>query len=215
MARTTYADQKAMYPNASDELINSLINIQNAQDAAYKSKNYDLLNKLYDQEIGINTAIAKSRSSSPVQDTSQSSSSSYAQALANQVEKNKKIVPVASTSSTNARPRRPKTTSIERARFAAKAAEAFQQAKTKAETKRTSDQNSSIASAASGPRNMDTAPRRPLRESPRGPYTPVKDYGTPGRPNFMPSGPSRDPFGITPLAKETPNLGRPPGKLFA
>jgi hypothetical protein len=50
-----------------------------------------------------------------------------------------------------------------------------------------------LAGAATGQRNYNE-PVRPVNESPRGPYTPVKDYGTPGKPNFMPAGPSRDPW---------------------
>ena len=50
-----------------------------------------------------------------------------------------------------------------------------------------------IAGSLSGPRLMDTSD--PIRPSPSGPYTPMKDYGSPGKPNLMPSGPSRDPWG--------------------
>jgi hypothetical protein len=50
-----------------------------------------------------------------------------------------------------------------------------------------------IAGSLSGPRLMDTS--SPIRPSPRGPYTPLKDYGSYGKPNFMPSGPSQDPWG--------------------
>jgi GH24 family phage-related lysozyme (muramidase) len=52
--------------------------------------------------------------------------------------------------------------------------------------------NSLIAGSLSGPRLMDTS--SPIRPSPSGPYTPMKDYGSPGKPNLMPSGPSRDPW---------------------
>jgi hypothetical protein len=48
-----------------------------------------------------------------------------------------------------------------------------------------------IAGSLSGPRLMDNNPRIPLKLSPRGPYTPVKDYGG----WYGPSGPSQDPWG--------------------
>ena len=46
-----------------------------------------------------------------------------------------------------------------------------------------------------GPGHMP-APIPPANSSPRGPYTPIKDYGTPGNPKFMPSGPSKNPWGV-------------------
>lgn len=46
-----------------------------------------------------------------------------------------------------------------------------------------------------GPGHMPE-PIPPANQSPRGPYTPIKDYGTPGNPKFMPSGPSKNPWGV-------------------
>jgi hypothetical protein len=49
-----------------------------------------------------------------------------------------------------------------------------------------------IAGSLTGPRNSP-GPGVP-RNSPRGPYTPIKNYGTDKNPNFMPSGPSQNPW---------------------
>lgn len=49
-----------------------------------------------------------------------------------------------------------------------------------------------IAGSLSGPRNSP-GPGVP-RDSPRGPYTPLKNYGTDKNPKFMPSGPSQNPW---------------------
>ena len=49
-----------------------------------------------------------------------------------------------------------------------------------------------IAGGLTGPRNYpgEGVPR----DSPRGPYTPLKNYGTDKNPKFMPSGPSQNPW---------------------
>lgn len=124
MARTTYAAQKFLYPNASDADINALISVQDLQEQAYNSKNYDQLNRLYNQEIEISTRLGQSAPSkipgpTPLTEqerkflgssgtanttpaptstptpTPSSTTSSYVQALQNQAVKNQTVAPVA------------------------------------------------------------------------------------------------------------------------
>ena len=70
-----------------------------------------------------------------------------------------------------------------------------------------------IAGSLSGPRLMDTS--SPIRPSPRGPYTPLKDYGSFGKPNFMPSGPSQDPWGGRGPLGPIPQVRKGGGPLVA
>ena len=60
------------------------------------------------------------------------------------------------------------------------------------EPSKTSPGDIELAGSLSGPRNYpgEGVPR----DSPRGPYTPLKNYGTDKNPKFMPSGPSVNPW---------------------
>ena len=203
----SYEWAKNLYPNASEYLLNSLVNLKSAQEKAF-SQGGDL-GALFDQELKLSEELNKNEKVA-TKSESESPLSSYAESLKQQTAENEKVVPAA--------PQESKEIDKDTAVKAAKAANLFKESKEekafKEEEKPKKDDvmdqylsyykegklqagqkpDNIIASSLSGPKNYSTPSSSVKEWNPQGPYTPIKNYGSDTNPMFMPSGPSKDPW---------------------
>ena len=206
----SYEWAKNLYPNASEYLLNSLVNLKSAQEKAF-SQGGDL-GALFDQELKLSEELNKNEKVA-TKSESESPLSSYAESLKQQTAENEKVVPAA--------PQESKEIDKDTAVKAAKAANLFKESKEekafKEEEKPKKDDvmdqylsyykegklqagqkpDNIIASSLSGPKNYSGPPTPSVKKwNPQGPYTPIKNYGSDKNPMFMPSGPSKDPWQV-------------------
>ena len=202
----SYEWAKNLYPNASEYLLNSLVNLKAAQEKAF-TQGGDL-GSLLDQEFKLSEELTKTQTATE----SESPLSSYAESLKQQTAKNEKVVPTAAKESKEI----DKDTAVKAAKAAnlfkeSKEEEAFKEEK-KPQKDDVMDQYLSyykegklqagkspeniIASSLSGPKNYSKPASSVKQWNPQGPYTPIKNYGSAEEPKFFPSGPVQNPWQV-------------------